>query len=82
MSLSKPLDLSQKWVTHLRANANAKTTIMFTCQLCVSKPAYIDFDSGWQHILEAHRRDIPEDITKQEDFRKKYLIANTNNTLR
>jgi len=63
------LDLSQKWLRHLRESA-AKTTVALPCRFCRDRKICQTEELLWAHVLETHPERVPKDKEAQEKFRE------------
>jgi hypothetical protein len=61
------LDLSQKWLHHLRQAA--KTTLAHPCRFCKDR-IYQSEELLWAHITETHPDEVPRDKEAQEKFQE------------
>jgi hypothetical protein len=62
------LDLSQKWLRHLREAT--KTTVAFPCRFCRDRKICQSEELLWAHMLEVHPEMLPKDKEAQEKFRQ------------
>ena len=62
------LDLSQKWLRHLRESA--KTTVAIPCRFCRDKKICQSEEILWAHVLDSHPEKVPNDKEAQEKLRE------------
>lgn len=65
------LDLSQKWLRHLREAT--KTTATLPCRFCRDRKICQSEDQLWAHVLEEHPEKVPKDKGALEQFRTDVL---------
>jgi hypothetical protein len=62
------LDLSQKWLRHLREAT--KTTVALPCRFCRDHKILSSEALLWQHVLSEHLEKVPKEKEAQEKFRE------------
>lgn len=63
------LDLSQKWLRHLREAT--KTTVALPCRYCRDKKICQSEELLWAHVLETHPEKVPKDKEELDKFRER-----------